>query len=106
MKQKATNYEVLLVTSTSFSKRQFCERDSQQPNDSLTGQLQRACWNGLAFELLPDIVERLSPKSDCYTWEVTPVENFIDVKMGAAPYEFDYAMSVSPYCFLPEKNFN
>jgi hypothetical protein len=74
-------------------------------NDSLTGQLQRACWNGLVFELLPDIVERLSPKSNCYTWEVTPAENFIDVKMGAVPYEVDYAMSVNPHCFLLEKNF-
>jgi hypothetical protein len=106
MKPSSTNHEVLLFTGTRFSRKQLCEKDSHQPDNSLTGQLQRACWNGLIFDLLPDIIEASSPKNNCYTWEVKPAENFIDVKMGPASYAADYAMSVNPYCFLLEKNFN
>src|SRR4030095_7804941 len=106
MKPSSTNHEVILFTGTSFSKKQLCEKDPQQPDNSLTGQLQRACWNGLIFERLPDIIEDSSPKNNCYTWEVTPAKNFIDVKMGPAPYAVDFAVSVNPYCFLLAKNFN
>jgi len=106
MKPNSTNHEVLLLTGTRFSKKQLCEKDSQQPEVSLTGQLQKACWNGLIFEILPDILEYAADKNGMYTWEVTAAEHFIDVKIGAAPYSVEYGMSVNPYFFLLEKNFN
>jgi len=106
MKKKAINHEVLLFTGTSFSRKQLCERDCNQPDNSLTGQLQRACWNGLIFEILPDILQYPSQTNNVYTWEVTPAENFIDVKIGAASYSVEYGMCVNPYYFLLEKNFN
>ncbi len=106
MKQKATNHEVLLCTGTTFSKSQFCDKDCQQQDNSLEAQLQRACWNGLIFEILPDIPEYPSQKNSSFIWEVIPAENFIDVKIGEAPYFIEYTMSVNPYFFLLEKNFN
>jgi hypothetical protein len=66
MKQKATNYEVLLVTSTSFSKRQFCERDSQQPNDSLTGQLQGPVGMGWLLNCSPTLLNAFPKKRLLY----------------------------------------
>lgn len=106
MTPNSTNHEVLLFMGTSFSKKQLCEKDCKQPDNSLTGQLQRACWNGLIFEILPDILDYPAQTSSIYTWEVTPAEHFIDVKIGAAPYSVEYGMSVNPYFFLLEKNFN
>jgi hypothetical protein len=106
MKQRATNHEVLLFTGTNFSKKQFCNKDYRQLDNSLEDQLQRACWNGLIFEILQDILEHPSQKNSSFIWEVIPAENFIDVKIGVAPYSIEYAMSVNPYFFSMEKNFN
>jgi hypothetical protein len=79
MKQKATNHEVLLFTGTHFSNKQFCDKDRQPPDNSLKDQLQRACWNGFIFEILPGVREYPSQKNISFIWEVIPAENFIDV---------------------------
>jgi hypothetical protein len=93
MKQKTTNHEVLLFTGTHFSKKQFCDKDCQ-PSENSIDQLQRACWNGLIFEILTGIPKYPSQKNASYIWEVIPSKNFIDVKIGEAPYSIEYAMSV------------
>ena len=106
MKHKATNHEVLLFTGTHFSNKQFCDKDRQPTDNSLEDQLQRACWNGFIFEILPGILDHPAQKNISFIWEVIPAENFIDVRIGEAPYSIEYALSVNPYFFLLGKNFN
>jgi len=105
MKQETINYEVLLFTNTSFSKRQFCEKGDTHTGNPGDSQLQNACWNGLVFEILPDIIKS-APNNPGYTWEVIAAENFIEVKIGAAPYSPQSSTSINPYWFLLAKNFN
>ena len=62
MKPNPIIREILLVTTTTFSKRQLCETDVQDKNSQLTPaeQLEAACWNGLVYELLPEIMQKRS----------------------------------------------
>ncbi len=106
MKQKAINYEVLLFTNTRFSKKEFSEKNFDRVNMPDSCQLQNACWNGLVFEILPDIIQPASAKNPVYTWEVAAAENFIEVKIGTAPYSIEGATSLNPYLLLSKKNFN
>ncbi|HEV8285452.1 MAG TPA: hypothetical protein VGQ09_14140 [Chitinophagaceae bacterium] len=103
---EAIHYEVLFFTCNQFSKRQFCEKNDCHSDHSTEGQLQRACWDGLVFEILPDIIENPLQKGSEYIWEVEPAENFIEIKIGAAPGPVELATSVNPYLFLFKKNFN
>ena len=105
MKQETINHEVLLFTNTRFSKKEFCERNGDRADNSVSGQLQNACWNGLVFEILPDIIKS-TPQKPSYTWEVIAAENFIEVKIGSAPYSPESATAINPYWFLLAKNFN
>ena len=106
MKQKAINHEVLLLTGTSFSKKQFSPKNNNQADHSYCNDLQNACWNGLVFDILPDIIRYPSRKNLSNTWEVIPSKSFIEIKIGAAPYEIEKAMSLNPHLFLLGKNIN
>ncbi|MFI5186211.1 MAG: hypothetical protein ACHQF0_05770 [Chitinophagales bacterium] len=106
MKNRTIHHEVLLFTNTFFSKRQFCETNRNESSDSSCNQLQNACWNGLVFEILPDIIKQTSLKNLNYTWEVIPAENFIEIKIGAVPFTVSHKASINPYLFYSEKNFN
>lgn len=106
MKQKDANYEVLLFTHTRFSKKQFCEKNNNQVDNAGSGQLQNACWNGLVFEILPDMIKPSELKNPVYTWNVIAAENFIEIKIGAFPYSVEGADSLNPHLFFPERNLN
>lgn len=106
MKPITINQEVLLFTGTSFSKSQLCEK-SQSPGKELPGsseQLQKACWAGMLFEMLPGLAE-ISP-AKTFVWEVIPSKTFIRVKSGTAPGPVENETSIDPYFLLPVKNFN
>lgn len=106
MKKSIARHEVLLFTRTTFCARQFCEGNYTSRMDSPEDQLQRACWNGLLFEVLPGILGDQSNKRTTYTWEVIPAQHFIDVKIAPTPYSINYMTSINPYFFLVGKNFN
>ena len=106
IKQQTTNHEVLFFTNTRFSKKQFCENKCNGVDPSALSQLENACWNGMVFEILPDIIKSSSAKKDSYTWEVIPAKNFIEVKIGAVPYTVENSISLNPYLFLSIKNLN
>jgi hypothetical protein len=70
------NYEILLFTATNFLKKRFCGKVNCHQPDNFSEQLQEACWNGLVFEILPDIIEHSSAKMTPYVWEILPAKNF------------------------------
>jgi hypothetical protein len=106
MKPNTINQEVLLFTGTSFSKRQLCERDHATANDPLdpSEELQKACWSGMLFEMLPDLFENSSSKT--FVWEVMPAKTFIRVKLGTASETIENETSINSHFLLSVKNFN
>ena len=64
--------EILLITNTTFSKRQLCETDRKDKIRSLSPvqQLETACWNSLLDELLPEIMLQPTPHKKLYLWQV------------------------------------
>jgi hypothetical protein len=106
MKPTTIHQEVLLFTGTSFSKRQFCEKDQSPRHESPASseQLQRACWSGMLFEMLPGLFETAPAKT--FVWEVIPAKSFIRVKLGAAAQPIESETSIDPYFLLSVKIFN
>jgi len=58
MKPTSTNHEILLITRSTFSSRQFSDQGRHNNRigvPSSTGELERAFWAELLFELLPQL---------------------------------------------------
>ena len=103
MKTNSTQQEILLVTGTSFSSREFCE-DSDEPGyNQLTEKekLEVACWNGLLPDMLPEIFERHHVIKKLYLWEMMEGSLFIELKLGEIYLELEKQFSIDPYSFLP-----
>ena len=103
MKTIFTQQEILLITGTSFYKRELSKNNdtaNQQGNDK--DALEEACWNGLLYEMLPEIFKKLVDGKKMYLWKTTQASSFIDVELGEIPSDKDNYFSIDPYCFLME----
>ena len=99
MKKTSISHEVLLFTNTCFARRQFCERGNESTHQSHSSQLQNACWNGLILDILPDLIKAGTRDCPSYTWQVLPAGNFIEVRMGAQPFDLSHETSINPHLF-------
>lgn len=102
MKKNSTQQEVLLLTGTNFSNRQWNTKD-EIASKKLTDEekLEEACWNGLLPEMLPEIfAETLAAKKKLYLWQVKEGASFLELEMGEYPETKDNYFSIDPYSFL------
>jgi len=101
MKTKSTQQEILLFTNTRFSSRQWSEKDEPGKESKLSQKekLEEACWNGLIWQILPEICER--PNDKLLTlWEINVANSFFDLKFSEFPNDIEKEFSVDPYIFL------
>jgi hypothetical protein len=102
MKTNSTQQEILLMTSTSFSSKQWCEKnDAAQNHFTDKEQLQNACWNGLLQEMLPEICKPTAENKNLYLWQINEAKSFIELELGEVPGEIEKSHSINPYSFLP-----
>ena len=103
MKTNSTQQEILLVTGTSFSSREFCEPSDGLNYNHLTEKekLKVACRNGLLPDMLPEIFEQHSVNKKLYLWEMREGSLFIELKLGEIYLELEMQFSIDPYSFLP-----
>jgi hypothetical protein len=95
--------EILLPTNTGFSKQKYCDISSETPglgNNFSVEQLEKACWNGLLPELLPELVNLSPGDNKLYIWQIKNGEHFLCINMSAYPLEADREASVNPYLFM------
>ena len=103
MKQKAINQEILLITGTSFCSRQFIKRDddSNEGRDHSTmEELEKACWDGMLNELLPELADYPSHGNRNFIWNIVSGVHFLCISMGPCPMPEKNEMSVDPYFFM------
>jgi hypothetical protein len=107
MKPKTIHREILLFIDTSFAKKEWCEPGNLGHNEAKNSanQLEKACWSGLIFEVLPGIFNSDDQKI-MYIWKVTQAEKFIHVSLGNVPGTAEYETSIDPYLFLRSVSYN
>jgi hypothetical protein len=102
MKQETINYEILLLTGTSFASREFCSRDGEKDNakkPSAIEQLEEACWAGMLFEILPELVKIGPAKNESFIWNVMAGKIFLCISIGSSPLLPEEETSIDPYLF-------
>ena len=100
MKPETTYQEILLLTTSRFSKKQFCENDIQ-PGELSPGnapeQLEKACWNGLLGDMLPDVIKR---NSKLYLWQIENHKTFLWISLGLQFPVIENFYALDPGFFL------
>ena len=98
--------EILLFTGTRFSKKEFCEKKENQTIASSMEQLEKACWAGMLFEMLPEITVDPLQQKENFIWNVMSAHHFIRVCLGPTPAIPGGETSIDPYFFLLATSFN
>jgi len=95
--------EILLVTGTTFSQKQFCDRDGKNESKDLpeSEKLEKACWNGLLNELLPEIITN----KQLHVWQIGDTESSLQIELSEYPSK-QKQFSINPYYFLRTMKYN
>ncbi|PWT97569.1 MAG: hypothetical protein C5B52_13560 [Bacteroidetes bacterium] len=108
MDKNSTQQEIMLMVGTSFSSRQWMQKDETDEHRQLSEmeQLEEACWNGMIREMIPEICERDEDGNALLLWEVHEGNTFITLDMGEIPEDKDEYYSIDPYTFYENLSYN
>ena len=108
MKPENIHHEILLFTDNSFSQREFCSRDEKGSGRKLSPveELERACWAGMLFEMLPELTAYSLPGSKMFIWNIRSAERFLLINQGTDPHPVEAFFSIDPQLFYTGANFN
>ena len=105
MKTKNMQQEILLFTTSTHAQRALCEKDaSDKKSFSFSHeQLKNACWNGLLYEMIPEIMQK---KKNFFLWQINAGKFFLNIELGEQPVSIDHIFSLDPYLFKEAINNN
>jgi hypothetical protein len=108
METNTIQQEILLITDSGFLQRPLCEIDEPDGHHHLTDkeQLEKACWNGLLQEMLPEIFEKTADGKRLYLWQIRKTSSFFEIELGEFPPVPEKIYSIDPYSFLEVKFYN
>ena len=108
MKLNSLTREILFVTTTSFSQRQFCEKDLQDKSSHLSPaeQLEAACWNGILDEVLPEIMQDSPCGEKIYLCQVEMRSSCLKLSLGASSPDFETQFTIDAAIFIYQKEMN
>ena len=102
MKNTSTNREILLLSNSSYFKRDWAELTGNKNNKKLSqkAQLILLCWNGMLKEMIPEIVQNEPGKKPLTLWEINESGNMLDLRYGDIDQEMNDEWSINPYVYL------
>ena len=106
MKTISPQQEILVITGTSFSRRQWSEKNNSEPINSEREALEKACWNGLIKEMLPEIFQKTEGGEELFLWQVSEADSFIELDFSEFPGNTEKEFSINPYMFMLDKEYN
>ena len=103
MKQDTIQQEIMILTGTTFSQRPLCGSDGKLEGKNLTEseKLEKAVWDGLLDELLPEIIV----DKKVHIWQIWDTEYALQVELSKYPLGEKHS-SINPYYFLISANYN
>jgi hypothetical protein len=102
MKTSSVHHEILLFTGTKLANRQLAGsvENSHGKKFSAIEELEKACWNGMIYEMFPEILGSLYPKCESFLWHVLTGKNFLYINIGPNPVMAEQVTSIDPYFFM------
>jgi hypothetical protein len=102
MKTTSYHHEILLFTGTSLANRQLTstKENSTGRTYSRVEELEKACWDGILYEMFPEILGSSYPKCKSFLWHILPGKNFLYINIGENPVSAEHETSIDPYFFM------
>jgi len=102
MKKNSTNQEILLLSNSSYFKRDWVELTGNKNDKQLSQkeQLILLCWNGMLKEMIPEILQTETGKKPLTLWEINESGNMLDLRYGDINEEMNDGWSINPYVYL------
>ena len=96
--------EILLVTGTTFSQKQFCDRDGKNESKGLpeSERLEKAIWDGLLDEMLPEVITN----KKLHIWQIWDTEFSLQIELSEYPKREKRWASINPVYFLRTMKYN
>jgi hypothetical protein len=105
MKAQPVQQEILLMTGTKFSEREWAEKLVEDKNKlSATEKLEDACWNGLLDEMLPELAQKTSEGKKLFLWHIRHCKSFLEIELSESSPVIEREFSIDPYFFVPGIN--
>ena len=107
MKNIFTTMEILLMTNTKFSAREYAGMNENQPskNKSEHSKLAEACWNGIIPYMLPELFEEANNKP-FILWQLEECNHLLYMQLGGNNIAPDPAFTIHPLVFVENVNQN
>ena len=107
MKKESVQQEIILVATTSFSSREWCNNDTRgSKNLSSMEKLEEACWNGLLEASLPEIVEKTDTGRSLYLWHIRHGQSLLQIELCEFPVAIEKRHSIDSRAFLETVLYN
>lgn len=107
MKTRSTQQEILLMTGTQFSEREWAEKIAEDKNKfSASEKLEDACWNGLLDEMLPELIQKTEEGKKLFLWQIRHCRSFLEIELSEEPTVIEREFSIDPYFFVPGLSLN
>jgi hypothetical protein len=109
MNPQNINQEILFFTNTSFASRELCNVDTENSEGGFMStheRLEKACWDGMLGEMLPDLAGAGHSKEAGLIWKIIAADNFLCINMGAYNEPVTDESSIDPYCFISSLHLN
>jgi len=107
MEPITTQQEILLSTDSNFAHRKWADLDAAgSENLSAIEQLEKACWDGLVKELIPELDITLISNKKLWLWQIHETRSFLALDFYEFPGPKENEASIDPYLFLQGKSGN
>lgn len=101
METKFTQQEILLNTEAHFAQCQWVERDDPEASGlSSIEKLEKACWDGLVKELIPELDITLQSNKKLWLWQIHTTRVFLALDFSENPGPKEHEVSIDPYLFM------
>ena len=102
MKPTNIHHEILLIANTGLVNKQLIRNEENDPDNRPTSieELEKACWNGILYEMFPEILGNVYPKCQNFLQQVLTGRNFLCINLGAYPQAGERDASIDPYLFM------
>ena len=107
MKPKNIQQEILVFTETSFAQKAFIEVRDSEERASPAEQLEKAFWNGMLTEMLPELMLPIQGWSlEIYIWQISIGESSLLIDIAETPDLVKDSHSINHHLFLSALKMN
>ena len=100
MKDIFTTQEILVMTNTKFSAREYTAKNENQPAKNNTdNKFAEACWNGMIPEMLPELFAGQYNKK-LTLWMLAEGRNLLYAQLGEENEVPEVEYTLNPYALI------